>query len=379
VKHKKKPDKQYQSWETGKVFKKVKVKDDTTLSYALYLPKSYDLKSGNSVMFIFDSHAGGVLPVEKYKSLAEKYHIILVASNNSKNGQSATERNRIITGFMEDVKSRFHINNEIYTSGFSGGARVAALIALYNSNVAGMIGCAAGFPQVQNPVNTSFKWIGVVGNQDFNYLELKNLNRQLSANHWKSHLLVFNGKHEWPPAEVMDNAFGLLTGNLKARSKFEVKDKPDEKRLEKEEFQKQRVLARAIEEKSLPWWDKQIAEMNKNIGTAHDDDKKLMNQRLLNYVSMICFIYTDHALKAGKTDDASKYLTIYEKVDPDNPDVWFFKAKRLAMLNKDTEALTAVQTAIDKGFEEFSRFNDKAFDRLKSNPEFLKLTDGKKI
>jgi hypothetical protein len=363
--------KSYKTWQTGKLFSDIKVQSDTTLSYALYLPKNYNSKVPNRVMFVFDSHANGLLPVKKYQKLSDKYNVILVASNNSKNGLSAAERNKIISGFLEDVKNRFHIdNNKIFTAGFSGGARIAALIALYNGNVAGVVGCAAGFPQVQNPVNTSFKWVGVVGNKDFNYLELKNLNRRLAANGWKSRLLVFNGKHEWPPVEVMDDAFGLLFGNISGKSKYEANDVPDEMALEKQEIQKQQELVRAMEEKSLSWWNSKINAMQKSIQTASSPEVKLMNRRLINYLSMICYIFTDQALAAGKTELADKYLILYEKTDPENPDVYFFRAKRFAMLNNDKEALLSLQKAVDKGFKDVTRLNDKAFGRLKGDAGF---------
>ena len=118
--HKVNPAVTYENMETGKLFPRVKIKNDTALSYALYLPKSYDVKKENSIVFIFDAHGRGILPLEKYKTLAEKYNLVLAASNDSKNGQTGQLRNRIITAFMGDVENRIHINkNRIYTAGFS--------------------------------------------------------------------------------------------------------------------------------------------------------------------------------------------------------------------------------------------------------------------
>ncbi len=374
--HKKKPQNTfYKKWQTGRVFKQVKVINDTSLSYALYLPKSYDVQKANRIIFIFDAHAGGVLPVNKYKSLAEKYHIILAASNNSKNGQNATERNHIITEFMGDVEKQFHVDRKkIYTAGFSGGARVATLVALYNGNVAGVIGCGAGFPQVQNPVNTSFQWVGIVGNKDFNYLELVNLNRQLKANRFKSRLLVFKGKHEWPPTEVMDDAFRMLLEHASFKSTFEVIDNPDNRVLEQKEIQQQQMLARAMDEKPWSWWKKEILILTSDANKRASSQEALMHDRLVNYLSMISFIYTNRALKNNQTDAAEKYLKIYETVDPDNPDVFFFKAVRFAMLKQDKQAIDALNTAMDKGFTEISRIKENsAFNHLRNMTAFKKM------
>ena len=373
--HKKSRVHVFKQWPTGKVYKKVKVQSDTSLSYAVYLPKSYNPETTKPVMFLFDAHAGGLLPVKKYQSIAEKFQIILVASNNSKNGQSPSERNRVISGFMGDVEKQFNVDmKRIYTAGFSGGARVATLVALYNGNVAGVIGCAAGFPQVQNPVNTAFEWIGVVGNKDFNYLELKNLNRQLRANHFKSRLLVFDGKHEWPPAEVMKDAFTMVLKKNSGKSRFEIKDNAKDRELEKKEVQQQQMLARAMEEKSWKWWQQKILALQSNSNKAVLPEEKLVNERLVNYLSMISYIYTERALKSNQTNTAEKYLKIYEMADPDNPDVFFFKAVRFAMLKQDKQALVSLQKALDKGFEELSRINDyRVFDHLRNNPDFKKV------
>ena len=67
--------KSYKTWQTGKLFSDIKVQSDTTLSYALYLPKNYNSKVPNRVMFVFDSHANGLLPVKKYQKLSDKYNV----------------------------------------------------------------------------------------------------------------------------------------------------------------------------------------------------------------------------------------------------------------------------------------------------------------
>jgi len=367
--------KSYKSWKTDFVYEDFKAEGDRSISYAVYLPRSYDIKKSNRILFMFDAHARGSLPIEKYQSLAEKYHIIIAASNNSKNGQSATERNYIITTFMSDVEKQFHIDNtKIYTAGFSGGARVATLIALFNSNVAGVIGCAAGFPQVQNPVNKSFTWIGIAGNRDFNFLELKNMNRQLDANGWKSHLLVFDGKHEWPPKEVMDEAFQIVLNDKSKNLTYDYKGNSSDKALENQEIQQQKMLARAMEEKSSTWWNNEITQLENDTSTTVTINKRLMNHRLLNYLSMITYIYTDRALKLNNIESVSKYLSIYERVDPNNPDMFFFKAVRFAMLKQDKQAIAALKTAIDKGFDDFPKLNSEhAFDPLRSDSDFPRI------
>src|SRR6266404_2597304 len=72
-------------YEAGKVIDSVICKADPAQSYALYIPSK-----GNAtalpVIYFFDPHGSGALPLNKYRSLAEAYGFILAGSNNSKNG-----------------------------------------------------------------------------------------------------------------------------------------------------------------------------------------------------------------------------------------------------------------------------------------------------
>ncbi len=369
-----KSNKTYARFPSGKVLPKVVIRSDTTLSYALYLPAGYDVKKENKIIFIFDAHARGTLPLEKYKTLADQYNLILAASNNSKNGQSGRVRNHIISAFMGDVEERIHIDeNKIYTAGFSGGARIATLVALYNGNVAGVVGCAAGFPQVQNPVNKSFIWVGVVGNKDFNFLELVNLNRQLKANRWKSFLLTFDGKHQWPPVEVMSDAIKMmLNGAQKSQYTFSQATLSDG--LENKEIEQQRILVRAMEEKDTLWWRKKVSVLQQQATMAKSKNEKLVNERLLSYLSMISYIYTDKAIKNHNIHQAEKFLTIYKLADFTNHDRYYLTAVWYAQQNKNEKALQALQKAVDLGFnDKAALLSEKAFIHLQDTPAFKNI------
>ncbi len=364
----------YENRAVGKIFPHVTIKSDTALSYALYLPKSYRINKKNRVVFIFDAHGRGALPVERYQALSEKYNLVLAASNDSKNGLSGQMRNHIITAFMADVESRFNLDDKkMFTMGFSGGARIATLIALYNNTVAGVIGCAAGFLQVQNPIKRSFVWVGVVGNKDFNYLELVNLNRQLKANRWKSFLLTFDGKHEWPSASVMDDAMGVMLGNLH-KSRFQIDDNNTPTALENKEVEQQRILARAMEEKNTVWWSKKMALLKSQAKTARSHSEQMMNERLISYLSMLSYIYTQRAINSHNINQAGKYLKIYELADYDNKDRYFFKAVWYAMQNKNQKALNMLQKAADLGFDDPAQIQTQpALDAIKKLPKFDKI------
>ncbi|MEI6898774.1 MAG: hypothetical protein WCL00_02755, partial [Bacteroidota bacterium] len=194
--------------EKGKVIPNVVCIKDQATSYTLYLPRNYSREKKSPVILIFDPHGSGFLPVEKYKNLAEQYGYILIGSNNSRNGLQMNETENIIFSLFEEIDLRYSIDtSRIYAMGFSGGARIASLIALYRGGIKGVIGCGAGFPATGQPGRFRFDYIGFAGNADFNMNELINLDSELEKSGLRHATKIFDGKHEWPPVDIIELAF----------------------------------------------------------------------------------------------------------------------------------------------------------------------------
>lgn len=69
--------------ETGKIYPHIPLEKDTSLSYAIYIPKK--IKTNLAFIF-FDPHGSGFLPVQLYQPLADEFGITLIGNNNSANG-----------------------------------------------------------------------------------------------------------------------------------------------------------------------------------------------------------------------------------------------------------------------------------------------------
>jgi hypothetical protein len=425
------------TFKPGVIYEKVKCLGHPGESYALTLPRNYVATKKFPVVFFFDAQERGWLPVKRYQPLADSFGFILVASDNSKNGQNAQERNRIIYNFMLDVEQRFSVDpDRIYTGGFSGGARIAAGIGLANKNIAGTIGCAAGFPQLNHIVNNRLVYVGIVGNKDFNYLEMKSLNRELEANRWHHCLLIFNGHHQWPPLQTMKKAFGFMQTDAMRRqlipvNKTEIASlkKSFEKQrtvavrnnnpllqmqtdrqlvaflngltdvsvyeneirhlmnnpvlkqqqqqqvvLKKEEQKWQHIYVRALESRDSGWWKNALGNLAYMMKSAKTQEEKHMVRRLYNYLSLMSYLYADGSLKNNQTTIAGKYLMIYQTVDPKNPEVYFLKAQRFAMTGETKAILPSLQKAANNGFYDVKRMeNNPYFAGLQQNPAFRKI------
>jgi dienelactone hydrolase len=197
-----------QSFATGKVIERIPCLKDDKQSYALYLPANYTPTKPFPVIYAFDPGARGSLPVERFKEAAEKYGYIVVGSNNSRNGPGVP-LSEIIKTLFKDTQERLAIDERrIYTTGFSGGARVAAMVAFASKGqIAGVIACGAGFPSDAKPAkNLPFAFYGIAGSDDFNLTEVRQLARTLDGLGATAHLAVFEGEHAWPPAAFCTEA-----------------------------------------------------------------------------------------------------------------------------------------------------------------------------
>ncbi|HXL80071.1 MAG TPA: hypothetical protein VN951_04270 [Pyrinomonadaceae bacterium] len=197
-------------WPRGEIVESVACKSDPQQSYALYLPSQYTPEKKWPMLYAFDPGARGKLPVSLFKDAAEKFGFIVVGSNNSKNGIQVAS---VVQTLWADTHARLSIDEKrIYTTGFSGGSRVAFATALaYQGAVAGVIACSASFPGNAPPApGLAFAVFATTGTEDFNFPEMQQLKRKLDEVGVRNHLEVFQGGHDWAPADLCAQAIAWL-------------------------------------------------------------------------------------------------------------------------------------------------------------------------
>jgi predicted esterase len=203
----------------GQVINDVKCEAEPAQSYALYVPSNYSLQRAWSVILAFDPGARGTNAVERFRAAAEKYGYIVAGSNNSRNAswQASAEA---IRAMPSDVAARFHIDEKrVYTAGLSGGARVAMEVAMKTGRIAGVIASSAGYPDAVPRKAVPFAVFGTAGTEDFNYLEMRTLDRALTTPH---HVAIFEGGHTWLSSELAVEALewmeiAAMKSGLRAR------------------------------------------------------------------------------------------------------------------------------------------------------------------
>ena len=191
----------------GVIVDDVKCVADPTQSYSLYVPSAYSPDRRWPVLIGFHPGGRGRAIVEKYRAAAEQYGYIVAASNNSRNGPWAVSA-AAIKALFPDIDARFAIDPQrIYLTGHSGGARVAMQVALANKTIAGVIASSGGYHDSQPRAKVTFAVFGTAGTDDFNYIEMRLLDRKLTTPH---RLGIFEGGHTLPPDDVALEAIEWL-------------------------------------------------------------------------------------------------------------------------------------------------------------------------
>jgi|SRR6185437_5365540 len=410
---------------------------DPSQRYATYVPARYDAKKKWPIIYFFDPHGVGNVPLVLYKALADKYGYILAGTYNSKNGMQWSESEKAAQAFMQDSWQRLSIDNSrIYTFGFSGGARVASSVALYDGGVTGVVACGGGLPEKNPQIKQAFSFLGFVGERDFNYTEMQQLDKQLAQMQFTHQLIVYHGKHQWPPADVAEQAFQWLElnamktkfipkndslvkaveqqfvknaeqaekqkneigeyftykkllnfiGGLAEVSSYATKVQQmeksekinkyltDEQDNEEQEIRVESEYINDLSEKDIDWWTSTVNEMRTSIKKDSLAPTSLQYQRLLSYLSLATYMGASQAFKQNNNSAAAHFLDLYKMVDPTNPEHSYLYACMYARSGNPDKAINYLADAVKLGFIDVKRTEtDSNFVSIKDNPAFIAL------
>ncbi|HLG03987.1 MAG TPA: hypothetical protein VI731_10365 [Bacteroidia bacterium] len=396
--------------------------------YTAYLPTGFDKSKKYRLVIFFDAHADGRLPLEKYKPLADKWNYIFMGSNVSKNGMPATETATIGMELVDEALTRFPVyTDEIMLCGFSGGARVAANVAALRKDVKGVV-CNSAAPAGQLPGKVYF---GLAGLGDMNYLEMKKFQELPANERFPRVLLVYDGKHEWAPATVFEQAL-LISGSrvdgfpqendslMATAFEREVLQTIDSVRksscdlahdllaiaaqttrpykvgqeiskklaairndpclksdaeqweaAEEKESDLQQFLSESLLARDTTWW-------RRNAETYFTTEKpgpdKFMRERLRGYMSLTCYTYANQAFHTRNFHAAEKMVKVYSIVDPENSEWAYMKAKLYMHLGMKEFVFPNLRLAVALGFKDRTRLqNETVFLPLQNEAEFQDL------
>jgi len=409
---------------------------DTAQSYSLYLPPGYDHKKLYPAIFLFDPFARGSAAVSVFKDAARECGFIVAASNNSRNGpmrSSMVAANAMFT----DVFKKHNIDSlNVYLGGLSGGARLATAIATNANGIAGVIACCAGFSGPPPATQLSWTFAGITGDRDFNYEEMQQTHQFLKKTQSKNELLLFNGRHGWPPPKVVYEAllwlylqhakrnsatdslfskFKLLTDGqpvsvsplIETRERYKnmLSINPDDRvykqklaaleaseafkeevksfdKIESKERQYQEKISLAfrkitgidtVEIESTRWWKNELTGLNKLLLTRTTTDSNYV-ARQKDYINANAASEYENYYSAKKYKEAQAFLNICLVFDNDNPFVYYDMALIAAANNDRDNTILYLDTALKKGYKNKGQLNkEPMFGFLSTNEKFQAL------
>lgn len=203
---------------TGRIVERLVSQSDTSQAYALYLPQAYRPDTVWPVLFLMDPRGRAPRALGLFQPAAERLGYVVISSYNTSSDGPAEPTYLAFNTMLRDVQQGLLVDPaRLYLAGFSGTARLSWDIASHlRGHVAGIIGVGAGLPFPPAWLDTAFteNRFGVFltsGIRDFNYQEVRRLDRQLSRLGFRHSLVTFDGDHSWPPEEVASRALEWLT------------------------------------------------------------------------------------------------------------------------------------------------------------------------
>ena len=181
-------------------------------SFSFYMPKSYEPAKPTPIIFIFEPMARGKTGIDPFISTADTYGYLLVCSNNTKNGPFEQNYPIIDRLFAKVFTSLKLDSKRVYTSGFSGGGRLASSIALKTDQIQGVVSCGAAFTVNSGglPTTQSFSYATIIGEQDMNYYELTFTHKYLTKTKLPYEVFTPNINHRWPTRDQILMAFDWM-------------------------------------------------------------------------------------------------------------------------------------------------------------------------
>jgi poly(3-hydroxybutyrate) depolymerase len=197
----------------GTLVEKVTCVGQADQAYALYLPSNYTPERRWPILYAFDARAGGRRVAELFQKAAETHGWIVVSSWNTASDGPMEPNFTAMHALWADTHARFAIDDSrVYAAGYSGTVRFACILALTApGTIAGIIGAGAGFPFGTPPKKDNpFVFFGTVGDRDFNYYEMNDLDEAMGKLGLPHRIEHFAGPHDWPPVELANQAVAWM-------------------------------------------------------------------------------------------------------------------------------------------------------------------------
>jgi hypothetical protein len=211
----------------GAITENVVVNDSLQETFSMYLPTTFDTTKTWPIVFVFDMEGKGKQALSMFKDAAEQEGYVLATSNNTNDTLSLSRNILIANRFLNAAYDLLPLQKErVYTAGFSNAARFASIIPNFIKGIKGVVSCGAavGNMEILSSKNP-FYFVGIVGREDYNFIDMLETRKVLDRLKFPNQLLLFDGGHEWPSTSLITNALRVLTLSAMAKGKIPKDEK----------------------------------------------------------------------------------------------------------------------------------------------------------
>lgn len=183
-------------------------------SYETFLPSNYDAKKTWPIVYALDARGQAESPLKALRAAADELGFIIASSYKSASDESNDPNVTAMREMWTGTHAKLSIDDRrVYIAGFSGTVRAGVLLALKApGTISAIIGAGAGFPPDHEPdASMKFAFFGTVGTRDFNFSEMQELDKKLTAAGIEHRIEEWDGPHDWMPPTLGREALAWLT------------------------------------------------------------------------------------------------------------------------------------------------------------------------
>jgi len=387
---------------------------DATNTYEVYIPAGNKAVDKLPLLVILDAHGSGKFALDKFKQGANRYPVVLIASNLIKNGYEGYEK--AIQTLIDDVHRKYPVSETIFMTGFSGGARMALGYGMSHPlNGLIMCGALASPDQIRTlrcPV------ISISGTDDFNFMETTQYLFEEQSTPANLKIELTNASHSWPDSIMLGNALGFLylsenteSHSSQQESQLSIYCRQQQVRInllkQQGDYLKATLIARnmsstvpfssdvsfasayrdlkasqnyisqmnrldkclqieismrqpyleAFHTKDTLWWKNEIRTTEDKINTEQDAYTTDMYRRIKSFWGIACYSLCKQAISSQNAEALTQILTIYRMLEPENPDMYYFSAFPYYWTGNNERSLSLLKKALKAGFSDRNQLN----------------------
>ena len=352
------------------------------------------------LILAIDAHGDGNMAVNKIKNACDMVPALIVGSDLIKNGFPDFEK--AIDELIEDVRIKHpKIGDKVILIGFSGGGRMSYSYGL-SKPVYGIMTLGAG----PGKVFPTCKYYGIVGLEDFNFIELYQRPEIRQFSQREHQIDFFNGGHVWPASKEIRDGLLFLCKEIDANTEWACRLRAEQlvgnldslagnpmlawKSLEKayrlapgndreaimdraKELQREKVFRSSIQKREnflkqendlrfqymnmsmsadLKSWKKEIERINEQIAFSSDILAIEHGKRLKALLGILFYSRLQSLSAEGGNQELVKVLLdAFAILEPVNSDMFFFKSRYFERQSEPDSARYYLELARQHGHQ----------------------------